>query len=206
MSKENKMTYNGKKYVTEISDIRRCDGCVFSKVNTIEDYKPLYQCELHNNNRGCISTQNKDGKSRIWVEDTPKTNEKKTMSKEHIMVHEGKKYKTIKTSNCCPPCNGGVFHSLGDHQCPIVSNSTTRQCVPHNNEDGINRIWVEDKSKNKPAKTKGNDYYWIVEELIEEIGDQQWIGVAFHVTRSKARDAQELYLRKTRIRKFVPAK
>ena len=68
-SKENKMVYEGKKYVTKISNIRLCDGCVFSKVNTIEDYKPLYQCKLHNNNRGCISTQNKDGKSRIWVED-----------------------------------------------------------------------------------------------------------------------------------------
>jgi hypothetical protein len=74
MSKEHKMTYDGKKYVTKISNIRLCDGCVFSKVLAIEDsYKPLYMCKLHNNNRGCISTQNKDGKSRIWVEDTPKT-------------------------------------------------------------------------------------------------------------------------------------
>jgi len=131
------------------------------------------------------------------------------MSKEHKMVYKGKKYKTIKTLNgaYCPPCKGCVFFAAEDHQCSIVRNSTTRQCLHYSNEDGINRIWVEDKSKNKPvAKTKGNGCYWIVEELIEEIGDQQWIGVAFHVTRSKARDAQELYLRKTRIRKFVPAK
>jgi hypothetical protein len=196
MSKENKMTYDGMKYVTKIGDDGSCEDCAF-----LDFY---LGCTLENENAKKVCTSG--NKEHIWVEDTPKTNEKKTMSKEHKMVHEGKKYKTIKTSNCCPPCNGCVFHSLGDHQCPIVSNSTTRQCVHHNNEDGINRIWVEDKSKNKPAKTKGNDYYWIVEELIEGIGDQQWIGVAFHVTRSCARDAQQLYLRKTRIRKFVPAK
>jgi len=127
------------------------------------------------------------------------------MSKEHKMVYKGKKYKTIKISNCsyCPPCKGCVFFAIEDHQC---FRDSTRKCLHYNNEDGINRIWVEDTV----AKTKGNDCYWIIEELIEEIieeiGDQQWIGVAFHVTRSKARDAQELYLRKTRIRKFVPAK
>jgi hypothetical protein len=126
------------------------------------------------------------------------------MSKEHKMTYDGKKYVTKKSRN--GSCNGCAFIERGDlYACNfyrVMGEATRNKCLSRHYKDGGDRIWVEDKSKNRPAKAKGNDCYWIVEELI----DQQWIGVAFHVTRSKARDAQELYLRKTRIRKFVPAK
>jgi hypothetical protein len=124
------------------------------------------------------------------------------MSKEHKMVYKGKKYKTIKTINgsYCPPCKGCVFFAADDHQCPIVSNSTTRQCVHHNNEDGINRIWVEDT-----IKPNRENHYWIVEEHSTILG---WSLYDIFETRSKARECVKYTDKedKTRIRKYIPAK
>jgi hypothetical protein len=124
------------------------------------------------------------------------------MSKEHKMVHEGKKYVTKKYESC----RGCVFEREGTFGCnfyEVIGETKTNKCLPAYYKDGCSRIWVEDKSKNKPAaKTKGNFCYWVIEEFIED----RWVGVAVHVTRAIARDAQELYIGKTRVRKFVEVK
>jgi hypothetical protein len=120
MSKQHKMVWNGKKYITKISDDSG-DGCAFS------DFTIPYVCKLRNQNARCCNKDNKDNQYRIWVEDTIEK-------------------KTAKT-------------------------------------------------------TKTKDYYWIVEEYIEEL--DQWHGVGIHGTRWFARDAQSLYLRKTRVRQLV---
>jgi hypothetical protein len=125
------------------------------------------------------------------------------MSKENKMECNGKKYVTKKSLNgsCCSGCV--FFVNGGASQC-LSLRSENKKCMGGENKDGRSRIWVEDKGKNKPAaKTKGNDCYWIVEELM---GDQKWVGVYLYATRAEARAPHEYWVRKTRVRKFVPAK
>jgi hypothetical protein len=218
-SKENKMTYNGKKYVTEISD-NSCEGCVFA------DFTIPHVCTLKNNNTKCSGKDNKDNQYRIWVEDTSATKEEKTMSKENKMECNGKKYVTKKSRD--GSCNGCAFIVRGDlcecHFYRVMGEVTKNKCLSHHYKDGGDRIWVEDKSiDKKPIKKyetriidgfsyktllknapKEKNHYWIIEDYV----DGEWRHWAVKETRSQAREC--LYEitegRPKRIRKFIIAK
>jgi hypothetical protein len=66
MSKEHKMTKDGKKYITKISN-HGCKECSFLK---------LSNCLIITNAK-CVSYKNNDIKHLIWVEDTSKPNKEK---------------------------------------------------------------------------------------------------------------------------------
>jgi hypothetical protein len=87
MSKEHKITKDGKKYVTKIIYSPTCFGCVFSTLSETFQHK----CNFVNAMRGfknkCLNHHYKDGKHRIWVEDT--SSDSKTVNKaNHVWVIE----------------------------------------------------------------------------------------------------------------------
>jgi hypothetical protein len=88
MSKENKMVYEGKKYVTKKSaGGNGCEGCVFKLTEGTMRcgfYKVMGQVTRNK----CLPLYYKDGDSRIWVED--KSIDKKP-KKRHKYI---KKYET----------------------------------------------------------------------------------------------------------------
>lgn len=77
MSKEKRMLYNGKKYVTKIGT-GGCEGCVFFRGH----YLYFDRCGLCYVNTGCFSSDYSDGHGRIWVKDTT------VETKDHIWVIE----------------------------------------------------------------------------------------------------------------------
>jgi hypothetical protein len=79
MSKEHKITKDGKKYITKISAYG-CEGCSFHK-------KPA--CLIDDEHyHMCIGGENKDGMPRIWVEDTSKPNKSKPNKEKHYWIVE----------------------------------------------------------------------------------------------------------------------
>lgn len=75
MSKQHKLEYKGKKYVTKFGD---CHGCAFPSMTPA--------CATKIGNYKCMGYNNKDLMPRIWVEDT--TDKKTTKTKCHYWIVE----------------------------------------------------------------------------------------------------------------------
>lgn len=87
MSKQHKLVWNGKNYVTKIG-INGCEGCVFFRGHFYVD-----KCDLGYVKTVCLASNNEDRKGRIWVEDVPvqkKPVQKKPVQKkpDHVWIVE----------------------------------------------------------------------------------------------------------------------
>lgn len=81
MSKQHKMEFKGKKYVTKFSkEFCTCKGCIF--------FRGVNLCKYAETKKDvkCHANENKDGRDRIWVED--KSEDKSKNLKDHIWVIE----------------------------------------------------------------------------------------------------------------------
>jgi len=87
MSKEHKMTYKGKKYITKIVNGCSCKECAFAKF-----YPSHVICTVPPNTK-CTPGGNKDQQYRVWVED--KSIDKKPIKKYETRIIDGFFYKTL---------------------------------------------------------------------------------------------------------------
>jgi hypothetical protein len=83
MSKEHKITKDGKKYITKISHYE-CNGCAFEKEEICTFFEVIGGSVTANK---CLPYHNKDGMPRIWVEDKSEVKPKK-MEKKYAWVIE----------------------------------------------------------------------------------------------------------------------
>lgn len=123
------------------------------------------------------------------------------MSKQHKMRYRDKKYITkIVSSYSCDECVFADFTKL--NICNLKNDNTGYTgCSPSYNKDKQCRVWVEDKSDDKPKK---EDHAWLI-EYYDDI-EADWFIWTASKTRKVARDCAKSLVSKTRVRKFVPVK